>query len=345
MKKSSFLVVLFLLIFFNYLKAYEIDLKNASPAGGPFKFSFQSFIDARVNKSKPVGYTRVGMSNKTEPIYLAKNFGQQCLTVFNSGAIKYDYTIQLVAVINQVTVQETHSGGWEYSTVSLSVDYYKKEGDKLRLFYRSFVKTQKENGFDITKKHASNLCDAFAVSFENLQKYLDQGNGFFSGDLVSQAALEDTSNLRGLVIYKKQLGDGVYYSSQQILKNQPQKDQWNFLSAVDTTQNEILFTDRSKLPNSNALFAFSKNNVLYVNIRKDTYHKAGVDDSTNLGFYKDLVRTRASVGAGIAAASLGALFGIAGYAAGNEIKRAAMIREMVARMYIDLETGVLDIEP
>src|ERR1700757_2960244 len=116
-KKRSFLFLF--LVFRMCASAYELTFKNVNFNGGPFKYSIQSFIDARINKNKPVGFTRVGISNKTEGIYLSADFAQQCLSAFYSGNIKFDKAFQLIAVINQVTIQETHSGGWEYSTVSL----------------------------------------------------------------------------------------------------------------------------------------------------------------------------------------------------------------------------------
>ncbi|MGZ3866566.1 MAG: hypothetical protein ACXVC6_11125 [Bacteroidia bacterium] len=345
MKRFFFNLFLFSTICLK-LSAYELKLSVPFYSHGQYKFSILNFIDARLGKEKPVGFTRVGISNKTEGIFLPKDFESNCGEIFSKPEVGLIGARKLIAVINQLTVQETHGGGWEYSTVSLGIDYYLLDSNSYNLYYRSFIKTAASNGFDITKKHAENLEDAFMMSFDNLNNFFTNGGKAFEYSHIPSSVLMDSVfKQTNQKITGTGIKNGVFYSCKQVALNTPQKDLWNFLASIDTSKNEIYFPDRASLPNGNALFGFAKDNVLYVHIKKDTYHKAGLVDSTKLGYFKDVTRSKVATGAVVASAVLSGLFGFAGSIMGSGIKSSSVKIQRVDKLYFDLESGLWDIEP
>ncbi len=327
------------------LKAYEVKLTGSVFKGERYEFAFAKFIDARLNYNKPVGYTRMGVSNRVEELVLNKKFNEYCDSVFNIKGIKYEGRIKLIPVFTQITIQETHSGGDEFSNVSLAMDFYKIEGDSCFLYYSSFTKVNSVNGFDITKKHGKNLSTAISVIFSNLNVFVSQESPLIKPAKISIGQLRDTLEIMNNTFHDAPLKEGIYFSCRDLINNEPSADFADLISNVDTSKNELFFSESTIFFRRNYFFAFVKKNTLYVHLKDLTYHRANIDKRNRLAYFKDLKRTRASIGAGIISAGLAGLFGLLGAAIGKSIMETLSKEEMVERLYLDMENGVIDINP
>ncbi len=137
--------------------------------------------------------------------------------------------------------------------------------------------------------------------------------------------------------------DGVYYSCKQLANNNPNTACSGFLAGIDTAKPEIVLNATDAFLKNNTIYAFVKNHKLYVSTNYYKFYSSGVDG--RFGYLKNISRTQTSVGATVGAAVFGGLFGIAGGLVGSAIKSAGTKTIKLDRLYIDLETGLLDIEP
>lgn len=342
-KRKCFIAVYFILIS-TFSFAYDIVIKVADFGEVNYSFSLSKFIDARLNAGKPVGFTRIGISNKPEELRLPHNFAMYCDSVFHSGDLKYNNALNLIPVINQITIQETHDGGKEYSTVSLSVDYYLSNDPSCSLYYSSYIRISDQSGWDITKKHARNLSYAFFKSFQNLQKFIDAKESVKSKWTTNLSLLRDSVITLSDKVAQNSVSDGIYFSCKQLLDNKPSTDYPELLATIDTAKNTIEFTPKTSFFLNNSAFAIVKNHVVYIQIRNLAYQKAQLESGTRLAYYKNLTRRNSNVGAGLASVGLG-MFGFVGAVTGSLIKSATSKYETIDKLYIDLETGLIDIMP
>lgn len=228
-----------------------------------FSFRIDSFVDERLNKEAPVGFTKIGLKNKTEDMVLPADFGNYCRNFFSTALAQASGELRFIAVIQQLTVQELVVSGNEVSDASLSVDYYlwDEKSQTRRLFYRSYYKSIAGPVLDATKKHAKNLSNAFLVSFRDLSAYAQEKGAARANFVPLQSPAKDTI-----------LQDGLYYSLKQLLMNKP--DPLGAIAgSVDTATLENYLDAEMFAPLSTAC-ALVKNGTLYVCIRKNVYHKA-----------------------------------------------------------------------
>src|ERR1700739_1443263 len=106
MKKTTTLIALLALALQSFATK-EISLSTtpleSSMNYGTYSFYVTSYIDGRTNKTKPVGYTRVGMANKKDTLQLTKNFASHCALFFKNMSEGKRIKTNVLAVINQIT--------------------------------------------------------------------------------------------------------------------------------------------------------------------------------------------------------------------------------------------------
>ncbi len=342
--------IYFLALFSSKLFALEVDIKGYYFDRAKFNFFIENFVDARMNKEKPVGYTRIGVSNRTEALTIPKNFNEHCYNFFRDYALNFDTSLKFICVINQVTIQESHSGGKEYSTASLSIDFYKSENDSCNLYFSSFVISNIQDGIDITKKHCYNLCKVFYESFSNLKAFVSRKSiPFESNKKRLKEILHPIPAERVILTNDSIVKDGLYYSSSQLSANNPSLYYARFLANIDTSENDLMIEKNDSLISDHNAFAFSKGNCLYINCQGRYFIKSGVNLNSNLAYFKNLkikIRTGDDVDDLIARILLGNLFGFTGSMVGSlYFQNGTSEVIIIPKRFIDLETGLVKIGP
>jgi hypothetical protein len=327
---------------------------NAADIGfQKYNFSFVEFLDCRLHKLTPIGYTR--KEDKIEGITLPGVFSNYCDSFFRAPNLvfdKSDTAFVFMPVINQITIQETHDAKYEYSIVSLAIDYYEVYRDSCRLYYRSYVRLNDKTIFSAEKLHSTSLTLAFAESFGKLKKFINKGILPFEENGVTTTSIKEKQN-ENWKTYKlaKTLKDGIYFSSRQLLKNQPTLNYPKLISKVDTSFNAVSYNKKNNFFEVNSFFALVKDHELYVQLEDRLYHKCILERGTNLVYYKDLT----SKEAGIADQGptrllfIGGRFGLLGVLATEAINTAISNSKppnsSADILYLDLESGLIDIQP
>lgn len=335
----KFFLFLFAFISCLAVKAFEVGLVSEHFKSEKFDFKINSFIDGRINKTKYVGYTQLGTFKGIEDLFLPVDFGKYCNDFFKAAPIKFKNKKTFCAVINQVSIQEIADGSTQYSDVSLSIDYYLVDTIKQEcsLYYRSYLKSIKASEFDITKKHALNLSNAFLTSFLNLTDYINSKVSLFNYPSLKTNTLKDSLDKKLVLSKDTVIKDGVYYSTKQLYQNAPDIEMQKFLASIDTSRLELYLNEKVEVLMGPTCYAFVKNGILYPCVRKKLYHQAVIDFRHKLICVID-VNSKKSTIMNESASKPYYMFGIAGAIVGDVINAKKVQGDV---LYIDLDNGLI----
>jgi hypothetical protein len=319
-----------------------------------YNFSFVGFVDCRLHKLTPAGYTRKGEKG-IEGISLPIALGSYCDTLFSAKNLvfdKSDTAFVFMPVINQITIQEIHDAKYEYSIVSLAVDYYEVYRDSCRLFYRSYVRINDKTMFSVEKLHSRSLALAFSESFGKLKRFIEQGILPFeeNGVLITSIREKQKENWKTFKLAKK-LKDGIYFSSRQLLQNEPSLNYPKLISKVDTSFNAVSYNKKNNFFEVNSFYALVKDHELYIQLEDRLYHKCVLEYGSNLVYYKNLTSKEAGIAdrGPTRVLFLGGQFGLLGavatLAVNAAITKITPPNSSADILYIDLESGLIDIQP
>ena len=152
---------------------YKVVLSNKFAIKRKYDFSIFDIVDGRLNKAKPIG----SLLNGFKLQYVGNDSLAESMNLFfENNRNWFDTTSRVVIVLNQLSL--LYLGGYSMVTgkiedfqMSVSMDYYKLNGNTCELIYQQRHKYTRSVKFIAKKTKAINL-----TYFETIESALDDFN-------------------------------------------------------------------------------------------------------------------------------------------------------------------------
>ncbi|WP_339750739.1 hypothetical protein [Algoriphagus aquimarinus] len=219
--KQSIVLIIISLCFSGYplfaqthffsLKDEQIDLSSKS-------FNVTQVLDKRSDKSS-IGWTQKGLGNIRVDANFSDPLEQELISFLNSNLNSDGIDIQLI--IRSLFISEKTGLAKETGFCELSIDFLMvKDFQLYRILQTELI--SEITGADITKKHTSNIANAFKMSFDRLEALdLSKTDNFLAIAPEALAGNIPDSSRYNFPIFTEEIKTGIYDDYDALKNNSP----------------------------------------------------------------------------------------------------------------------------
>ena len=328
---------------------YRLSLNEAPFSEVKYNFTIERFVDARLNKFKPVG--EFDDRRKNTPRSVGNEFLSDEVSAFLSKRHDlFDPSPTIVVALNQLNLNypldPNRRGSNDELVASIALDYYLKEGAGYTQIYRQYYKYALK---DLPRNPEMAFTDCFSGALS--RALMAFNNTLRSNQLLHNLPIDSVTFFSLLtqrseqVVTNQTLQDGLYFSLKDIYLNRPLKTPNYKTPVIQDILNGPITIASDVIPIPSA-FSIVIDHRIFIYTGHNIYTEAFIDDKGTLFFRHHTVYQKQNSGIGrvIAVEAAGIVFGFFGALLADVVSSSVekpATTEVEIESAIDYETGAL----